>query len=235
MKQLQRSSIVFETFSSAFRKHAHLLVAWGYENAKSQINTDDEETITGLIYQEIKNILRFGYRGGAWCSNYAVKNEDPITGGIRTGKDRRATDLIIEFVTQKGHPEYIFEAKPLNYPKAYQREGNYTDEKGMCRFIQKGEYAEYTQNYPEVGMLGYVLSNSNEYWCIKLKRAILKKRSILRLKNQSDITVIENFPTEWISEHNRELVERPLNIYHILLDCRKITSDTGRPCQTLLV
>ncbi len=223
MKQTQVSSIVFETFSSAFRTHTHLLLAWGYENAKPHIKhmkTDDEETITGLIYQEIKDILCSECKGWRWCINYSIKNEDPITGGKQTGKKRRKTDLIVEYVTKTGRPEYIFEAKPLNYSKSYQREGNYIGNKGMERFIKKGEYAEYTKNYPEVGMLGYVLSDTNEQWDTKLKKAIQNKRSALHLKTQYDVTVIEAFPVEWVSKHERENVERFLNIYHILLDCR---------------
>ena len=227
MKQEKVSSHVLETFSVAFRKHAHLLLAWGHENAKSRIDTDDEETITGLIYQEIKDILRSGCKGWRWGINYSVKNEDPITGGKRTGKDRRATDLIIEYVTKPGRPEYVFEAKPLNYPKTYQREGNYTGKSGMCRFILKGEYAEYTKTYPEVGMLGYVLSDTEKQWCTKLKEAIERKRETLRLQTpQYDITVVEALPLEWVSEHQRECGERLLKICHILLDCRAHSPET---------
>lgn len=41
-----------------FRKDAHQLLAWGYEDARSQINADNEETdITGFIASKIENRL----------------------------------------------------------------------------------------------------------------------------------------------------------------------------------
>lgn len=223
MKETQVSSTVFETFTSAFRTHVHLLLAWGYEQAKPQINqlkTDDEDTITGLLAQEIQSTLDSGCKGRMWGISYNVKNDHPIPGGNRMGRERRRIDILIEYHTQSIRPKYVFEAKPLNYSKAYQREGNYTDKKGMCRFILKGEYAEFSKNYPEVGMLGYVLSDTEKCWYTRLKEAIDQKRTTLRLKSsQYDSAVIEEFPLEWVSEHERESVERPLKIYHILLDC----------------
>jgi hypothetical protein len=111
--------------------------------------------------------------------------------------------------------------KRLNYSKAYQREGNYIGKKGMCRFILKGEYAEYTKNYPEIGMIGYVLSDIEKQWYLRLREAIEREHKMLKLKSsQNDVSIVDAFTLEWVSEHERENIERSINIYHILLDCR---------------
>lgn len=218
MKTTEVSPIIFEIFSDFFRQHVHLLVAWGYDTVKPQMKTEDEEEITDLLYQGIQQVLCLEKE--RWCSNYAVKNEDPISRGIRKGKKRREIDLVIEFVTTKGRPQYIFEAKPLNYDKPYQRSSNYINDQAIGRFLQ-GEYADYTAHYPEVSMLGYVLSNSIEYWCDVLKGEIDKKKVELRVRNsQQDVLIIDEFPVEWISEHDRDSSDKPLMIYHILLDCK---------------
>lgn len=217
MKQIHVSNNVFQTFSESFRLHVHKLIAWGYATARLPAGTENEEEITDILYQEIQNLLRSGRE--RWFSNYAVKNEDPISGVRRKGKSRREIDLIIEFVTSRGRPQYIFEAKALNYRKTYQRTANYMNRNGIGRFIEEGEYASYTAHYPEVGMLGYVLSDTPEVWRDRLKEAISKAKG-LRLRAQPrDVYLLDAFHTEWLSEHDRTSANHPIAIYHILLDC----------------
>ena len=221
------SEIVFEAFSEVFRLQVHLLLAWGYEYARAQIESDDENDITDLLYQSIRHILRSGR--ATWCDNYSVHNEAPISGGKHTGKARRSIDLLIEYVTLPGRPEYVFEAKPLNYPKRYQRVGNYVGRDGVKRFLS-GEYADYTANYPEVGMLGYVLSDTLEHWRKDLKKVIDNKSTQLRLKGpQQDVHLIDAFPLEWVSQHERDSNDHPITIYHILLDCLPRQRDAASP------
>lgn len=138
--------------------------------------------------------------------------------GKLKGKDRRKTDLFVEFVGWKGRPEYVFEAKPQNYCKTHQRTGYYVGSEGMERFLA-GEYADYTAEYPEVGMIAYVLSDSVEIWQERLKRSIDRRRVPLRLLSQKEITVIDEFPFEWCTQHHRSSANTVLNIYHVLLDC----------------
>ncbi len=106
---------------SLFRLHSHLLLAWGYKDIKPRLRTKDEEEITDLLFQAVNNILCSGR--SKWCSHYSIKNESPISGGKRKGKSRREIDLIIEYVYSIGHPEYVFEAKPLNSIKKYGSSG----------------------------------------------------------------------------------------------------------------
>ena len=194
----------------------HLLLAWGYEQARSSIVTEDEEEITDILYQKIHHLLLLEQK--RWMASYAVKNEDPISGGRRKGKSRREIDLIIE-LTVRGRPQYVFEAKVLNSRKNYQRTDNYVNRNGMGRFIE-GEYADYTAQFPEIGMLGYILTNSTEEWQAWLQTAIDERKDELRLRlPQKVVKICAAFPMEWISDHDRVSSDQPVAIYHILLNC----------------
>lgn len=139
--------------------------------------------------------------------------------GKLKGKDRRKTDLFVEFVGRKGRPEYVFEAKPQNYSKTHQRTGYYVGSEGMERFLE-GEYADYTAEYPEVGMIAYVLSDSVAIWQDRLKRAIDQRQDQLRLDAlQEDVAIVDEFQFEWRSQHRRSSSKNTISIYHILLDC----------------
>ncbi len=218
MKSPQPGRAVVEVFSASFRHHVRLLIAWGLELAIDSIRqTDKEEDITGFLSDAMNKILDT-YRE-PWCKHYDVHNEHPISSRERAGNSRREIDLLIKFVTHRYKPEYVFEAKPLNYPKLYQRENNYINKDALQRFI-RGEYAEFTARYPEVGMLGYVLSDTPEQWCKRLKLAIDNDPDLYLIPPQIDIVTVSNFPYEWMSEHQRESSARPIKIYHLLLNCR---------------
>lgn len=219
VKQSQPSPAFSNTYWPIFRKHAHLLIAWGHQAVKPEIllsKEEDEESITGLLYEAIEQILHSNRE--SWCSSYTIHNEAPIPGSKRKGKDRRKTDLFVERVT-KVRVKYVFEAKPQNYHKPYQRTDYYVGTKGMERFLE-GEYADYTAYYPEVGMIAYVLTDSVEIWQSRLKMAIDRRRTRLRLSaSQKDVTVVDEVQYEWRSRHKRSSPNSTLDIYHILLNC----------------
>lgn len=219
MKSPYPSRAIVELFTDSFRKHVRLLIAWGLDSAIEQIRqTEKEEDITGFLFDAIDELLCLERE--KWCKHYDVHNERPISSKERAGNSRREVDLIIKFVTSRYKPEYVFEAKPLNYLKYHQRESNYINESALQRFI-RGEYAEFTARYPEVAMLGYVLSDTPEQWRDRLKLAIAENQVTLRLiSSQVDVVTIANFPYEWTSEHERESSDRHVKVYHLLLNCR---------------
>ena len=218
MKTLQPNQFVVNQFWLAFRKNAHKLVWLGYQRALGRIKaTADEETVTGFLYEAISEIIKYGDE--PWCQKYEVKNENPLPSAIRAGKSRRKTDLIILHVFKKAHPEFVFEAKPLNWSKGYQREDNYLNENGLKRFL-KGDYADYTRRYPEVAMVGYAFTDSLEEWQQRLKAAIDTRVSDLCVAGpQTDIQILNELPFEWKSNHKRNNGNTELTIYHILLKC----------------
>ena len=228
MKNAEPGWFVVERFTAAFRRQVHLLLAWGIDAAQTKVKPDsEEEEITGFIAAAIQHCLI--RQPVSWTKFYAVRNEHPIPSDEHPGKKRNDIDLIIEFVAGVGRPEFVFEAKQLNYAKGHQRERNYIDAKGMERFLS-GDYADYTARYPEVGMLGYVLSDSAATWSERLKAAIVAKTAELALRRpQESIRIVDAFPLEWTSEHDRSSANRPITIYHILIPCIE-TSGNSSTC-----
>lgn len=201
----------FGIFSHSFRKHVHLLIIWGHSDASRRIksNNEEEPSITGYIVNSIKNRLR-GDNTASWYKHYSVQDDPPVENEDRVGKYRRRADIIIES-NGKGRPEFVFEAKRLR-----QHVDKYIGAEGMGCFIT----GIYGSRYNETAMLGYVQSNSLEYWKTQAKETIEKNKSKLELRSvQQDIIVIDEIPFEWISEHDRKAIGRPLKIFHILLDC----------------
>lgn len=206
----------FGLFLPSFRENVHRLIHRGYEDARCRIqhpeNKKDEEepSITGFLAEAIKDRLNAFDPDDDWYKQYSVHDDPPIGTEGRSGKYRSRADLIIES-TSKGRPEYVFEAKRLK-----KRVSDYTDSDGMGCFIS----GRYASRYNEAGMLGYVQSDSLEEWKGKVKGKIDQDAEKLNLINgtQRDKQVIDAFPTEWVSEHNRNSL-RPITLYHILLDC----------------
>lgn len=220
MKQQKPETEAAVTFTKRFRKDVHQLIAWGVEDARPLIKkTEAEETITNYIRNAIRNTLQS--TRDSWWRNYDVHNEEPISTQNRTGKDRKEIDLLIKWVTRLRQPEFVFEAKPLNFPKKYQRSSNYINNEGMGRFI-KGDYASFTAKYPEAGMLGYVMSDTSDQWRAWLQKAIYEKGRTLKLvrSSQQSVIIIDAIPLEWVSKHQRKKTSKPFTIYHILVSCR---------------
>ncbi len=162
-----------------------------------------------------------------WSGFYNIHNEYAIPSDEHPGKQRKCIDLAIVFVAGRGRPEFVLEAKQLNHAKSYQRAGNYTGAEAMKRFLS-GDYAAYTARFPEVGMLGYVLSDSVGAWRDRLKAAIKDKGPTLAPRRpQQDVRSIADFPLEWTSGYNQQSTSLPVMIYHIFASF--MDTDKGEP------
>lgn len=125
----------------------------------------------------------------------------------------------------------MFEAKRLR-KKGFGVD-KYVGSDGMGCFLS----GLYASRYDEVAMLAYVQSDTLEHWRDQVKNKIDDNANLLRLKSsQRDVKVIDAFPLEWVSEHERDNVDRSITIYHILLDCLasatpppSVTSEDGSP------
>ena len=215
MKTTEAEPSYFGSFDRSFREHAHQLVAWGYQDALPRIRSEDEEepSISGFIANAIR--VRLQSDGSPpWCDMFFVSEDRPEETAGRVGRSRLRPDIVIETNSPRQRPEYVFEAKRLH--KGSHGVDKYVGQEGMRCFID----GAYGHRYDEAGMLGYVQSDSPIDWQISVKKAINNEKDRLGLfGNQRDITVIDAFPIEWITEHRRDGVGRPVAIYHILLDC----------------
>lgn len=216
MKSLRPSGPYWGAFSHFFRVQVHQLIAWGYENACDKIRSSDEQepSITGFIAEAIND--RFcALDCPGWCTYYSVRDDPPVRKSGRSGKSRPRADIIIQ-AHFPGRPEYVFEAKRLRrngYPV-----GKYVAPDGMGCFIS----GLYASRYNEAAMLGYVQSDTVAYWRHRVKERIDKDGNKLCLiPPQYAKKIIDAFPLEWCSQHERDIVGRPITVYHLLLDCCK--------------
>lgn len=207
------SETYFGVYGNLFRFQVHQLIAWGHYTARHKIQSTNEEepNITGYIAEAIK--ARLITNSPPWCVYYFVSDDRPIEAGGRAGRSRPRPDIIIE-ANFWGRPEYMFEAKRLR--KNGYGADKYIDADGMGCFIS----GLYALRYNEAAMLGYIQSDSLVHWKDQVKKAIDENAKQLCLKSlQNDAAVIDDFPSEWVSEHDRISVGRSIAIYHILLDC----------------
>lgn len=214
MMQESISSNWVDLYNEFFRRDAHQLLAWGYEDARYKIKADNEETdITGFIAENIDN--RFSDPNTpSRFERYSLSEDKPIPGENRTGKSRRRLDLVIECSLGKPRPKYIFEAKRLSKGKV--TIGDYTGEEGLQRYV----YGIYASQYPEAAMIGCIQSDNSNYWLNELQRKFDNdsNKSLCIIKNLTKVEIVPSLTNEWFSKHNRT-TGNAITVYHILLDC----------------
>ncbi len=209
---------IWREYALSFREDAHQLLAWGYLDARNRIRPDQEETeITGYIAEAIQARLDSPDIDERFFWYYHLKEDNPVAGEDRTGKRRVRMDIIIECSLRpryQSRPQYIFEAKRLCRPN--QTLGDYLNDEGILRFLQ-GRYASHC---PEVAMVGYVQTDTVNYWTIALaQRFDRDSANHFRITEKlSQISIVPHLTDEWVSKHRRES-EMPIAIFHLFLDC----------------
>lgn len=208
------NSFTLDAYDNRFRQDAHQLLAWGYQDALSQIHSDlVEEEITGFIVEAIEKRLDNPYTPERF-DRYSIDEEKPIAVEGRKGKRRRRLDLVVVSGHFRPRPKYIFEAKRLRkngFPI-----GEYVGEDGLQCFV-KGVYAS---QYIEAAMVGYDQSGDAIYWEKELRRRfdndLNNDLCIKQLLQKAQ--VLSSLNDVWTSEHKREENDS-IVIYHIFLDC----------------
>ena len=203
-----------DEYWSAYRQHIHTLLAWGYTDSRPKIQAKhDEPAITGFIAEAIQNRLD-AIDSPSWCDQIGIKDDPPIPGGGRTGRKRWRPDLIFESKERRPRPKYYFEAKRLRNQQSIK---DYLGEDGLQCFLT----GRYAQESDEAGMLGYVQCDNISTWVERLQLAIDQdchdKNELLLLSPQCDIQVVDAFPQEWMSKHDRH-IGKSILIHHLLLN-----------------
>ena len=104
---------------------------------------------------------------------------------------------------------------------------DYLGEDGLQCFL-RGRYAHESD---EAGMLGYIQCDNISIWVERLQLAIDQscqdKNEILLLSPQRNVRIVDAFPQEWMSKHDRH-TGKSIVIHHILLDyCITVPTGSG--------
>jgi hypothetical protein len=206
------------SYSEAFVKDIHELLAWGYDGAREEIANDacpenaEEEAITGLIVESMRKRLADKSTDSGF-DRYQVHEDRPLQDGRQTGRRRRRIDILIQTTKTACGAECVIEAKRLcanGFPI-----GEYTGRDGMQRFVR----AEYAADCPIACMVGYVQSHNPGRWFAHLERSVESRRAELQIRSElSPVVVTDSLPYEWTSGHERTN-GRHIKLYHVLLDC----------------
>jgi hypothetical protein len=79
----------------------------------------------------------------------------------------------------------------------------------------------YACSYHEVAMIGYVQTETLELWQTELQGRVKSKAKDLNLESTDNPLKFDSaFPLEWVSIHRRDQ-RGSIQIFHLLLDCRK--------------
>lgn len=208
-------SNAWSAYRTAFRADAHQLIAWGYQDARDRIQNVSEETaITGLIAEAIEARLDDPETPERF-DRYDPVDEYQLPGEDLVGKRRKRADIRIKSSLLRPRPRYIFEAKRLR--KSTHGIDRYLGEEGMQRFLGNTSYSQYAD---EAAMVGYVQSETPDWWLDKLSAALGNDPAGVHRVIASLSTPTESMPFEncKISTHNKE-DGAAIEIAHIMLDC----------------
>jgi hypothetical protein len=213
-KSMDLDEVYIDEYWSTYRKHIHTLLAWGYADSRNKVQIEhDEPAITGFIAEAIQDRLD-AFDSPLWCNQIVIKDDPPISGGGRTGRRRWRPDLIFESVERRPRPKYHFEAKRL---RKRQSIDEYLGEDGLQCFLS----GKYALESTEAGMLGYIQCDDINIWMERLKLVLDQdyqgKNEFLLLPPHRNIQVIDAFPQEWMSNHDRH-IGKNIVIHHLLLD-----------------
>jgi len=213
---------IWRQYDLAFREDAHQLLAWGHLDSCRLITPQQEETeITGFIVEAIQSRLD-SFTTPARFEKYCVKEDNPVSGEGRTGKKRRRIDIIIEATRPRPRPRYVFEAKRLCRPS--NTIGKYVGSEGMMRFIS----GRYAAECPEVAMIGYVQTDTAEYWFAELENHFSKDSAegLYITAKLTQVSVTADLKDAWVSRHTRKSGNQ-LAIFHVLLNCSAQANEIG--------
>ena len=207
-------SVDSEEYYKIFRRNVFKLVKMGYDRLDAVSFKDSEEPdITGELVKQIREVIQ-GRSVPDWACNFAVHDDPPVNVPGRLGKRRPRLDIELELTGRGPHPRYPFEAKRLSGKTFGARK--YLGEGGLMDFL----CGKYASKEPEAGMLGYVQSDTQEEWAIKIERQF--KRAIASMQicpggNWCSAKEMDFLSHCYCSKHNRPSIGKPITMYHLLL------------------
>ena len=212
----------WDDYLVVLREDAHLLLAWGYSDTRSDISTaSDEYDITGLLATAMDRRINDPITPERFTL-YSIHNERPISPNDERGKKRPKLDIQIECCGVRPKRYYTFEAKRLrddDRASAADSRRHYLGEEGVGRFV--ADY--YEAENVEAAMLGCIQARNAEYWLDVFSQAFAKDvasgGNSLKVVDQFRIcSIIAEIPDEASTVHRRTSGST-IRLLHILLNC----------------
>ncbi len=202
-------------YQTAFRKKVFKLLKMGYDRLDIVSFKDaEEEDITGEIVRKINEILED--RGSPpWVSYFAIHEDPSINAVGRKGKRRKRIDIEFERVCHGPRPRYPFEAKRL-CTNTHATMGKYLGSEGLGEFLS----GSYARDKIEAGMIGYIQSDTPEFWAAKAQKTFLDETEKIKAcpdGNWADVPIIDRLTHCFRSKHHRTSEEGPITLYHTFL------------------
>ena len=212
----------WDDYLSVLREDAHLLLAWGYADVRSEIpSARDEYDITGLLADAMEARIN-DPKTPERFSLYSVHNERPISVGGERGKGRPKLDIEIERCGIRPRQSYTFEAKRLrDDAKASPSDSvaHYLGDDGVCRFVT-GRYAPEAL---ESVMLGLIQAHTAEFWFARMQQAFEDDSAsgdsrFSMVEGFEQCSVIPELPDEASTVHRR-VNGSIFRLLHLLIGC----------------
>lgn len=215
-------STEWDDYLAVLREDAHLLLAWGYADARRELpNARDEYDITGLLANAMDRRISDPATPERFML-YSVHNERPISPNAELGKDRPKLDIQIEHCGVRPKRHYTFEAKRLrddNRASAADTLAHYLGDEGVGRFV----VGRYESERVEAAMLGCIQAHDPAFWVRLLEGVFVDdvasgRNKFSLVENFRRCSVIPELADEASSSHKRANGS-VIRLLHIFLSC----------------
>ena len=212
----------WDEYLMVLREDAHLIVAWGYADARSKLSTArDEYDLTSFLADAMNERINNPLTPDRFLL-YSVHSERPIRPRGELGKDRPKLDIQIERCGVRPKRYYTFEVKRLrDDAKASPSDSliHYLGSDGIGRFVT----GKYEAGSIEAAMLGFIQAHTPEFWLKLLQRAFEDDAA----SGQNRFNLVEAFRRcsiiseiqDEASTMHRRTSGSVIRILHILLSC----------------
>lgn len=192
------------------REHALALIWLGYRRINvSDFVTAEEDAITGELVRQMKSTIEDN-DAPTWTQHYSVSEQVRSDAKGKLGKHRPIVDVELERHKRGKRPRLRFEAKRL-----YAGSGvsDYVGPDGLASFLD----GYYSRTHDEAGMLGYIQTQSEDYWASKLgAQLVAPSYRIITGGDWRHLRIAPAPPHTYQTTHS-DLDGLPLFIFHVLL------------------
>jgi hypothetical protein len=213
---------LWDEYLAALRKDAHLLLAWGYSDARRELpNARDEYDITDLLAAAMEQRINDPLTPERFTL-YSVHNERPVSPARQRGKERPKLDIQIQRNGVRPKPCYTLEAKRLrddDTAGAIDSVRHYIGDQGVGRFVT----GAYDPGAVEAAMLACIQAHDAEFWLGHFAAAfsedVSSGRNRLKIIEQFErCQIIADLPDEASSTHHRN-DGSAIRLLHIVISC----------------